>query len=162
VPEVREQLRVIDPELPLSNVLTMGQVAAQSVNDRAAAVRMLAIFGIMALALAAAGIYGVMAQIVTMRRGEIGVRLTLGAQPADVMRLILREGVGQAVFGLVLGLGAAALLMRGFRSMLYEVSPTDPLTLAAVAAILLAAALLACLVPARRAMRVDPVATLRQ
>jgi ABC-type antimicrobial peptide transport system permease subunit len=103
-----------------------------------------------------------MAQIVTMRRGEIGVRLTLGAQPADVMRLILREGVGQAVFGLVLGLGAAALLMRGFRSMLYEVSPTDPLTLAAVAAILLAAALLACLVPARRAMRVDPVATLRQ
>jgi ABC-type lipoprotein release transport system permease subunit len=66
------------------------------------------------------------------------------------------------VFGLVLGLGAAALLMRGFRSMLYEVSPTDPLTLAAVAAILLAAALLACLVPARRAMRVDPVATLRQ
>ena len=78
------------------------------------------------------------------------------------MRLILREGVGQAVFGLVLGLGAGALLMRGFRSMLYEVSPTDPLTLAAVAAILLAAALLACLVPARRAMRVDPVATLRQ
>jgi predicted lysophospholipase L1 biosynthesis ABC-type transport system permease subunit len=78
------------------------------------------------------------------------------------MRLIVREGVDQAVFGLVLGLGAGALLMRGFRSMLYEVSPADPLTLAAVAAILLAAALLACLVPARRAMSVDPVATLRQ
>jgi len=161
-PAVREQLRAVDPALPLSDVRTMEQVVTESVTARAAAMRVLAIFGVMALALAAAGIYGVMTQIVALRRGEIGVRMALGARPADVMRLILREGALQAVIGLALGLAAGALLMRGFRTMLYGVSPADPVTLTAVGALLLATALLACFVPARRAMRVDPVATLRQ
>jgi ABC-type antimicrobial peptide transport system permease subunit len=103
-----------------------------------------------------------MAHLVTLRTGEIGVRMTMGARPGDVMRLVLREALVQAVIGLTIGLTAALVLMRSFRSWLYEVSPTDPITLASVALILLATALLACLVPARRAMRVDPVTALRQ
>jgi ABC-type antimicrobial peptide transport system permease subunit len=99
--------------------------------------------------------------MVALRTSEIGVRMTLGARPADVMRLILREGVIQAAAGLVLGLGAGVLLMNTFRSMLYGVSPSDPITLIVVGVLLLSTALLACVVPARRAMKVDPVTTLR-
>jgi ABC-type antimicrobial peptide transport system permease subunit len=120
------------------------------------------VFGLLALVLAAAGIYGVMAHLVALRTGEIGVRITMGARPSDVMRLVLKEGLVQAVLGLAIGLTGGVLLMQSFRALLYEVSPTDPLTLAAVAFVLLLTALAACLVPARRAMRVDPVAALRQ
>jgi putative ABC transport system permease protein len=159
---VRDQLRAIDPDLPLTNLRTMKQVAAGSVESRASAMLLLTIFGILALVLAAAGIYGVMTHMVALRSSEIGVRMTLGARPADVMRLILREGVIQAAAGLVLGIGAGVLLMYTFRSMLYEVSPSDPITLIVVALLLLSTALLACVIPARRAMRVDPVTALRQ
>ena len=158
---VREQLRAVDAELPLSSVRTMEQVAARSVAARRATMLLLAIFGGLALVLAAAGIYGVMAQLVTLRSPEIGIRMTLGAQPGAVMRLILREGFVQAVVGLAIGLAGGIALMRGFRAVLYQVSPADPITLAAVAAILLGTTLLACFVPARRAMRVDPAITLR-
>jgi len=158
---VREQLRAVDAELPLSSVRTMEQVAARSVAARRATMLLLAIFGGLALVLAAAGIYGVMAQLVTLRSPEIGIRMTLGAQPGAVMRLILREGFVQAVVGLSIGLAGGIALMRGFRAVLYQVSPADPITLAAVAAILLGTTLLACFVPARRAMRVDPVQALR-
>jgi predicted permease len=159
---VREQLRAIDPDLPLSNVRTMEEVAARSVATRRVGMQLLGIFGALALILAAAGIYGVMAHLVTLRTGEIGVRMTMGARPGDVMRLVLKEALVQAVIGLTIGLAAALILMRSFRSWLYEVSPTDPITLATVALVLLITALLACLVPARRAMRVDPVTALRQ
>ena len=158
---VREQLRAVDADLPLSNVRTMEQVAARSVAARRATMLLLAIFGALALVLAAAGIYGVMAQLVTLRAPEIGIRMTLGAQPGAVMRLILREGVIQAAIGLSIGLAGGIALMRGFRTVLYQVSPADPITLAAVAVILLGTTLLACFVPARRAMRVDPVQALR-
>ena len=161
-PAVREQLRAIDPDLPLSDVRTMEQVAARSVESRAAAMRLLAIFGLLALVLAAAGIYGVMTHLVALRGSEIGVRMTLGARPSDVMKQILREGAVQAVIGLAVGLSAGTLLMSAFRAMLYEVSPADPITLLTVGGVLLATALLACVVPARRAMKVDPVAALRQ
>jgi predicted permease len=158
---VREQLRAVDADLPLSNVRTMEQVAARSVAARRATMLLLAIFGALALVLAAAGIYGVMAQLVALRAPEIGIRMTLGAQPAMVMRLILGEGFLQAGIGLTIGLAGGVALMRGFRTVLYGISPADPLTLAAVAAILLGTTLLACYVPARRAMRVDPVQALR-
>jgi putative ABC transport system permease protein len=158
---VREQLRAVDADLPLSNVRTMEQVAARAVAARRATMLLLAIFGGLALVLAAAGIYGVMAQLVTLRSPEIGIRMTLGAQPGMVMRLILREGFVQAAIGLSIGLAGGIALMRGFRAVLYQVSPADPITLAAVAAILLGTTLLACFVPARRAMRVDPVQALR-
>ena len=139
----------------------MEQVAARSVAARRATMLLLAIFGALALVLAAAGIYGVMAQLVTLRAPEIGIRMTLGAQPGAVMRLILREGFVQAAIGLAIGLAGGVALMRGFRTVLYQVSPADPITLAAVAVILLGTTLLACFVPARRAMRVDPVEALR-
>ena len=158
---VREQLRAVDADLPLSNVRTMEEVAAESVAARSASMRVLGIFGALALILAAAGIYGVMAHLVAIRSNEIGVRMTLGARPADVMRLILREGVIQALVGLAIGLTGAVLVMRSFRSLLYEVSPADPLTLSVVGVVLLTTALLACALPARRAMKVDPVAALR-
>jgi predicted permease len=158
---VREQLRAVDADLPLSNVRTMEQVAARSVAARRATMLLLAIFGALALVLAAAGIYGVMAQLVALRAPEIGIRMTLGAQPAMVMRLILGEGFVQAGIGLTIGLAGGVALMRGFRTVLYGISPADPITLAAVAAILLGTTLLACYVPARRAMRVDPVQALR-
>ena len=159
---VREKLRAVDADLPLSNVRTMEEVAAESVEARSASMRVLGVFGALALVLAAAGIYGVMAHLVAIRSNEIGVRMTLGARPADVMRLILREGVIQAAIGLAIGLTGAVLVMRSFRSMLYEVSPADPVTLAVVGIVLLTTALLACALPARRAMKVDPVAALRQ
>jgi predicted permease len=158
---VREQLRSVDSDLPMSRVRTLEQVTAQSIASRRASMLLLGIFGALALVLAAAGIYGVMAHLVTLRTSEIGVRMTLGARPRDVMRLVLREGLLQAAAGLAIGLTGGVLLMRGFRTLLYGVDPGDPLTIAAVAVILTATALAACLVPARRAMRVDPVQALR-
>lgn len=158
---VRSELKAVDADLPLSNVRTMEEVAARSVAARRSTMLLLGMFGGLALVLAAAGIYGVMAQLVALRTSEIGVRMTLGAVPSSILRLVLKEGLVQAGLGLALGLTAAVLVMRGFRSMLYQVSPADPITLAAVAVLLLSTAMVACIVPARRAMRVDPVQALR-
>ena len=158
---VREQLRAVDPDLPLSRVRTMNEVAAESVASRRVAMLLLAILGVLALTLAASGIYAVMAHLVALRSAEIGVRMTLGAKPSAVMLLVLREGLVQAAAGLAIGLGAAVLIMRAFRTRLFEVSPADPMTLTVVAAILLTTAVAACIIPARRAMRVDPIEALR-
>jgi ABC-type antimicrobial peptide transport system permease subunit len=122
---------------------------------------MLAWFAVLALVLAAAGIYGVMAHLVALRTPEIGVRLTLGASPFGVMRQVLSEAVAQTAAGLILGLGASLALMGGMRAILFGIEPTDPVTLASVAIGLLAVAMVAVAVPARRAMRVDPVTALR-
>ena len=122
---------------------------------------LLGVFGALALMLAAAGIYAVMAQLVALRSNEIGVRMTLGAKPSSVMGLVLREGLLQTAAGLAIGLAGGVLVMRAFKSILYQVSPADPLTLVAVGTVLLLTATLACIVPARRAMRVDPVQALR-
>jgi putative ABC transport system permease protein len=159
---VRSELKAVDPDLALSNVRTMDEVAARSVAARRSTMVLLAIFGALALVLAAAGIYAVMAQLVALRSTEIGVRMTLGAKPAAVMRLVLKEGLLQTVAGLVIGLTGAVLVMRGFRAVLFHVSPSDPLTLTTVALVLLITAALACSLPARRAMRVDPVEVLRK
>ena len=158
---VREQLRAVDADLPLSNMQTMELVAARSMASRRISMQMLATFGALALVLAAAGIYGVMAHLVALRTSEIGVRMTLGARPPDVMKLVMREGLTQALVGLAIGLTAGVWLMSTFRTMLFGVHPADPLTLIAVAVILSGTALAACLIPARRAMRVDPVQALR-
>ena len=158
---VREQLRALDPDLPLSKVRAMTDVAAQSVAPRRVAMLLLAILGVLALTLAASGIYGVMAHLVALRSAEIGVRMTLGARPLAVMLLVLREGLVQAAVGLAIGLSAAVLIMRAFQARLFEISPADPVTLAVVAVILLTTAAAACFIPARRAMRVDPIEALR-
>ena len=158
---MREALRAVDPDLALSSVRTMGEVAQRSNAARQSTMILLSVFGALALVLAAAGIYGVMAQLVALRTGEIGVRMTLGARPTDVLKLVLREGTVQALAGLAIGLSGAVLLMRSLRTLLFEIGPADPLTLLAVAAILTSTSLLACYVPARRAMKVDPVKALR-
>jgi putative ABC transport system permease protein len=159
---IREELHGYDPNLPLSNVRTMSDVAARSVGARRAVMVLLGAFGVLALVLAAAGIYGVMAHVVALRTSEIGVRVTLGARPIEVMLLILQEGLLQTVVGLTIGLGASVLVMRAFQTILYDVSPADPLTLASVAVVLTMTAAAACLIPALRAMRVDPAQALRQ
>jgi putative ABC transport system permease protein len=137
-------------------------VAATSMASRRAALVLLGTFGALALVLAAAGIYGVMAHLVALRTSEIGVRMTMGARPVDVLRLVLKEGLGQAVVGLTIGIGGGVFVMRSYRALLHEVSPSDPVTLGGVTVVLFATVMLACLVPARRAMRVDPVAALKQ
>jgi predicted permease len=160
-PDIRAAVHAVDPELVVSRVRTMERVQELSVEGQRVTMLLLATFAAVALLLAAAGIYGVMAHLVSLRTSEIGIRMTLGARPRDVLGQILREAIVQTAIGLTIGLAGAVVLMRGFRAMLYEVSPSDPLTLVGVAVILLASALVACYVPARRAMRVDPVSALR-
>jgi putative ABC transport system permease protein len=159
--QVRRQVHAIDPLLPLFRVLTMEQVAAESVASRRWLVLLLTSVGIIALLLAAAGIYGVMAHIVSLRTGEIGIRLTLGARPRGVMRQVMGEALTQTALGLAIGLGIALAAMRGLQSQLYGIAPTDPFTLATVAFIFFVVAIAAVAVPARRAMTVDPVDALR-
>jgi predicted lysophospholipase L1 biosynthesis ABC-type transport system permease subunit len=159
---VRERVRSVDPNLPLSNVRTMADVAAGSVAARRAGMLLIVAFGVLALVLAAAGIHGVMSHLVALRTAEIGVRMTLGASPSSVLALFIREGTLQALAGLAIGVAGGVLVMRTFQSMLFGVAPADPITLSLVVMALLATALAACAIPARRAMRIDPVNALRQ
>jgi len=123
--------------------------------------QLLALFAGIALVLAAVGIYGVLAQSVSQRRQEIGIRMALGAQPRDVLKLVIRQGMTLALAGIAIGAVAALAGSRLISSLLYGVTATDPMTLAATALVLGAAALLACYIPARRATRVDPMDALR-
>jgi putative ABC transport system permease protein len=142
-------------------VKTIDQVVAASVSAQRSGMLLLTVFGAVALILAAAGIYGVMSHMVALRTAEIGIRMTLGAQPSSVMSLILKEGLIQAATGLVIGVTAGVLVMRTFRALLYGIQPADPLTVTVVATLLLTTAAIACVVPARRAMRIDPMQALR-
>jgi putative ABC transport system permease protein len=162
---VRTTVAAVDPNLPLASVRTFDEVVAQSVRSERAQTVLLASFGVLALVLAVIGVYGVMAQLVTTRVHEIGVRMTLGARPFDILRGLMTEGLWQALLGLVIGLVAGSYVMRlgGLaEEMLFHVQPWDPITLTGVGVTLIVATLAACLIPARRAMRVDPVHALRQ
>jgi putative ABC transport system permease protein len=161
VPIAQRHVRELDANLPLFQVRTMDEVASRSVERRRWTMTLLAVFAVLALVLAAAGIYGVMAHLVSLRTPEIGVRLTLGAKPSSVMRQILGEGALQAGIGLAVGLGGSFAVMRGLRTILFGIEPTDPLTLVSVGASLMIVALLAVAIPAVRAMRVDPITALR-
>lgn len=160
-PGVLRHVRELDAKLPISDMRTFDAVAARSMGQRRFTMVLLASFAVLALVLAAAGIYGVMAHLVAQRAPEIGVRLTLGATPSTVMRQVLGEGVMQAAIGLAIGLGASLALMRSLRSILFGIEPTDVVTLSAVAVGLMVVALLAVAVPALRAMRVNPISVLR-
>jgi putative ABC transport system permease protein len=157
----RAAIAAVDPSLGVSDVATMEQVMSDSTSDRRLNMLLFALLGGLALALAAVGVYGVVAYSVTQRTHEIGVRMAIGARPADVVRMVLAEGGRLAMAGVAAGSVAAIVGARLIRGLLFEVSATDPLTYAAVALGLLAVALLASYIPARRATRVDPMIALR-
>jgi len=145
----------------VSDAYSMKQVRTQRLTDRRLPMQLMAAFALLALVLAAVGVYGVMAYSVAARTREIGVRVALGAQPRNVFGMVVRQGMGAAAAGLTLGLLGAAALGRVLTSLLYGVKPTDVFTFVGVAGVLLAVVLAACLVPARRAVRVDPLEALR-
>jgi len=151
----------IDADLPLARVRTMYQIVDDSLAGDRFATALLATFAVIALILAAIGIYGVMSFSVAQQTHEIGLRMALGASPGRVLSLVLREGILLAVTGLALGLGGTYLVGRTMQSVLYEVTAIDPLAVGGVAVLLLIAAALACYLPARRATRVDPMTALR-
>jgi predicted permease len=160
--QIRAAVQSIDSNLPLFGVRTMDEVISRSMAERRFALEILAIFAGVALLLAAIGIYGVMSYTFSRRIHEIGIRVALGAQRIDILRMALGEGMRLVVLGLVAGLIGAAALTRFLRSLLFNVTSTDPLVFASIAALLAAVALLACYIPARRATRVDPLVALRE
>jgi predicted permease len=161
VPAVRRAMAQIDPDLPLEDVRTEQEQIGESMRMERALAALISGFGLLALALAAVGIYGIMAYSVANRRNEIGIRLALGAQPGQVRGMILRESTWLAVGGIVVGMAAALALTRLVKVMLYGIGPYDPLTLAAGVLVLLAVALAASWIPARRAAGVEPMEALR-
>jgi putative ABC transport system permease protein len=151
----------MDPEQPLYNVRNMGERVAQSVSTQRMNAFLLAVFATIALCLAAVGIYGVVSYTVTQRTHEIGIRMALGAQPRDVLRLVIKYGMRVTLIGVGIGMIAAVVLTRFISSLIFGISPADPLTFLGVAALLGATAFLACYVPVRRAVRIDLLKTLR-
>jgi putative ABC transport system permease protein len=158
---VAADVLAFDRQLPVS-VRTFEAVAARSVASHRWSALLLSLFAGLGILLAGAGVYGVMAHLVAMRTGEIGVRLTLGARPAQVLRQIMIEALGVAAMGAAIGLAVAVAATRTIRSMLFGIEPTDPLALAGAAVVVLIVTAIAASVPAIRAMRIDPVAALRQ
>jgi putative ABC transport system permease protein len=158
---VRTAIQNVDHDQPIYNVSTMTAMISTAVAPRRLNLVLLGGFALVALTLAAVGIYGVMANLVTQRTGEIGLRMALGAQPQDVLRLFVTRGLRLALLGVAVGLGASLALARLMATLLYGVSASDPITFIAITVLLLSVALLACFVPARRASKVDPMVALR-
>jgi predicted permease len=159
--EVPQAVWSVNANLPLASVRTMRDVAEKSVARTSFTLVMLGIAGTMALTLGIIGIYGVISYTVSQRRREIGIRLALGAQSGDVVQMVLRQGAAMALIGVAIGTGAALGMTRLMANLLFGVTAHDPLTFAAVVALLILVALLACYIPARRAMKVDPIVALR-
>jgi putative ABC transport system permease protein len=156
-----ELLYAVDPSQPAARVRSLEQIRAESVEAPRLTTNLLGLFALLALAIAATGIGGVMALAVGQRRHEIGVRMAVGARPGEILRMILGQGMALALAGVGLGLFGALWITRLLQQLLFEVTPTDPLTYVGVAVVLGLAALVACYVPARRAARVDPIIALR-
>ena len=161
VATTRAALQSLDPNLAITNVFTIEQILSQALWAPRMGGLLLALFGALALVLSAVGVYGVLSYSVNQQTREIGLRMALGAQRGDVMRLILGQGLRLTVLGLGLGVLLALGLMRVLVSLLFDVRAYDPSTYTAVTLLLTAVALLACYIPARRAMRVDPMVALR-
>jgi putative ABC transport system permease protein len=151
----------VDSELPVFGAQMLTEAMAESLAERRFSMEMVALFALTALILAGLGIYGVISFLVSERTHEIGIRLALGAQKQNILSLILRQGLALAIAGAAMGLVGALIVAHLMAGLLYGVHPADPLTFAGVAALLIGVALLACYVPARRAIRVDPMRALR-
>jgi predicted permease len=158
---VRREVQTLDPHLPVYNLGTLAQQKDGSLYAERLAAALLTLFGLLALSLAAVGIYGALSYAVTERTREMGVRLALGARPRDLLKLVVGQGMMLTLTGLVIGVGASFALTRFIAKLLYGVSATDPLTFVVTPLLLTGVALLACWIPARRATRVDPLAALR-
>jgi putative ABC transport system permease protein len=162
LPELRAFLGQIDSKLPISRVRTLEELIGDNLSARRFNALLMSVFACVALLLALAGIYGVLAYAVSRRTSEIGIRVALGASPEKVLRLVVAQGMRPALAGIVLGLLGALWLARLLESLLYEVATSDLVTYVAVAAVFVIATVLSCYLPARRALRVDPVEALRQ
>jgi putative ABC transport system permease protein len=159
--ELREQVQSIDPTLPVFGAQELKQTVSASLAERRFLMEIVALFALTALLLAGLGIYGVISYIVSERTHEIGIRIALGAENKSVLQMVLRQGLSLAAAGAAVGLLGAVIVSHLMRGLLYGVRPTDPLTFAGVAILLIGVALLACYIPARRATRVDPLVALR-
>jgi ABC-type antimicrobial peptide transport system permease subunit len=158
---IRERVRQIDPNQPLASIQTMAARVATSVSQRRTEMTVLAVFAAMAVFLAAIGIYGVMSYWVNERKKEIGIRIALGAERRQVVRLVLRQAAVVLAIGLAAGVAGALVATRVLQSLLFDVSATDPVVFATFALMLAASGWIAAYLPARRATRFDPVVTLR-
>jgi ABC-type antimicrobial peptide transport system permease subunit len=158
---IEQAIHAIDKDLPVFAIQPMNQVLGNARAQRRLTMTVLVSFAALALLLAAVGIYGVISYSVKQRTRELGIRMALGAQRRDVLKLILAQGLKLTLVGAAIGLLAAFALTRWMESLLFGVRPTDPLTFVVIALLLLSVALLACWVPARRATKVDPIIALR-
>jgi len=161
VPAVRQAIWAVDKDQPISRVTTMEQSIARNMSVNRFVLVIFSLFGVVTLLLATIGVYGVMAYSVNQRTNEIGIRVALGATSRNILLLVMKQGVARAGLGLAIGLAIAFGATRVLNGLLYETSPTEPLAFASVGLALAAVAMLACFVPARRAMRVDPATALR-
>jgi predicted permease len=161
VPEVRDAVHQMNSDLPLMEVNTQTHLTAEVLTQERAFARLSSFFGLLALLLGTIGLYGTMAYSVTRKTHEIGIRLALGAKPRDVLRMVLGKGLQLTLVGVLIGILAAVAVTRLIATMIYGVTPTDPMTFAGVAIFLMLVALFACYIPARRATRVDPLVALR-
>ena len=159
--EVREQVQSLDPTLPVYGAQTLNETVSASLSQRRFSMEMVGLFALTALLLAGLGIYGVISYLVSERTQEIGIRLALGASRSNILSIVLRQGLGLAIAGAAVGLVCALVVSHLMASLLYGVRPTDSLTFAGVAFIFIGVALFACYIPARRAMKVDPMVALR-
>src|SRR5882762_7727639 len=161
LPAIREVVAQVNTNLPLFGVKTESEQIDRLLFQERLVARLSGFFGLLALVLACVGLYGLLSYEVSRRTREIGIRMALGAHRETVLKLILRQGLVLAIVGAVVGIGVAGGVMRYLASMLYDVRANDPVTMIAVAALLTVVALAACYIPARRAMRVDPMVALR-
>jgi len=159
---LRAAVRELDPDQPLVKIRTMEENIGASVAQPRFRTTLLGIFAGCALLLSVVGLYGVMTYSVSRRASEIGIRMALGAQREDILAMVLGEGLRLATAGIAIGTTGALALTRLLKTFLFDTVPTDPITFAGAALLLVAVALVACYVPARRAMRLDPVSSLRQ
>ncbi|HSO76293.1 MAG TPA: FtsX-like permease family protein, partial [Blastocatellia bacterium] len=158
---VRKEVQSLEPNLPITSIRPMNELVGASLYAARMGAILVGVFGALALLLAVVGLYGVVSFSVSRRTREFGIRVALGAQSSEVFRLVLKDGVVLVAAGIALGLSAAAMLTRFLTSFLYGIAPVDTVTFTSIPLVLIVVALAACYVPARRAMRTDPMVALR-